>query len=279
MRVVDRIVKLPRGCSSVELIVSGCLHFGHAGTLEHEIRRMIDYVAAAENRRLILLGDVTDGISVSDPRFNPREVAKWLDLEDLSNRIILEAERAVTFFGPVKDRIDGLVEGNHESKPRRVNQVDLHRVLWKGLGVESLGLRAFLRYTFHGRDRGDSEPVSVFCEHGAGGASTVGVVLNRLVQRAKDFPGAAIYLGAHHHRNGSATAESTRFDAASGKLVRSSPLVATVGTFLEYHQRGKETYGEMFAMSPHGIGPGKVTIRPWAKKPEERVGYAFPYWT
>ncbi len=240
---------------------------------------MVRYIAAEPNRRLILMGDVTDGISLSDPRFSPLEVAEWLRTEDLTNRIILEAERAVDILRPIRDRIDGIVLGNHEFRPQRVNQVDIHRILLKGLGAESMGHLGFLRYTFVGRDRGESRPISFYLEHGSGGAGTVGVVLNKMVTRAKNFPGTSVVAGAHHHRNGATTAETVGFDSAAGRLVHSTTLCMTVGTFLRYHQVNRTSYGEMFMMDPHGIGPGKVTLRPWAKHEGERVGYSFPYWT
>lgn len=278
MQLVDRRVRLPRGCSEVEVLFAGCLHVGHVGTQEKVIKAMVEYVAAAPNRRLVLLGDVTDGISVSDPRFNPREVAPWLATEDLSNRILLEAERAVDMLTPIKDRIDGLVEGNHERKPRSVSQVDLHRVLARGLNIESLGITAFLRYFFIGRDRGEAAPLSIYCEHGSGGAGSVGVVMNKLVKRAKDFPGADAYVGAHHHKSGSSRAEGIRYDVGAGTIRHESPLVVTVGTFMEYFEKGTETYGMTYGMPVPSIGPAKLVISPWAKD-RDRIGYRFPYWS
>lgn len=278
MQRVDRRVKLPRGVREVEVLFAGCLHFGHIGTQEKAIRAMVDYIAAAPNRRLVLLGDVTDGISVSDARFNPREVAPWLSTEDLSNRIMLEAERAVDFLNPIRDRIDGLIEGNHERKPRSVSQVDLHRVLAKGLGVESLGQAAILRYVFVGRDAGESAPVSFYCEHGSGGAGTVGVVINKMTQRAKMFPGADAYVGAHHHKSGCGTAETVRYEPSTGELNRVSVLAVTVGTFMEYYEKGTETYGQTFGMPVSSIGPASFLVRPWEKK-RTRIGYRFPYWS
>lgn len=278
MKLVERIVKVPRGYSDVEVLVSSCLHIGHGSTREEAIHAMVDYIAAAPNRRLILLGDVTDGISISDPRFNPHEVASWLSTEDLSNRIVLEAERAVSILEPIKDRIDALVCGNHELKPKKVAQVDIHRILWKGLGVASLDLMGFVRYTFIGRDRGESKPVVFYCEHGAGGAGNVGAVINKMVKRAKDLPGGLVYCGGHHHRNGATTSETVIYDPETRSLKRSSVLCVTAGTFLAYHIEGRTSYGEQFRLDPHGLGPGKVRVRPWAKHDEERVGYSFPYW-
>ena len=278
MHLAERRIKLERGIKTVEILFSGCLHVGHAGTQEQSILDMVDYIAEKPNRRLVLLGDVTDGISVSDPRFNPREVAPWLATEDLSNRIMLEAERAVSMLHPIRDKIDGLVEGNHERKPRTVAQVDLHRVLAKGLGVQSLGVSAFLKYKFVGRDRGEANPVVFYCEHGAGGAGSVGVVINKLVKRAKDFPGADAYVGAHHHKNGASTAETMSYNEQGGSITRKDPLVVTVGTFMSYFEKGRETYGEVYGMPVPSIGPAKITVQPWGKI-GARVGYSFPYWT
>lgn len=277
MQTVERRVKLDRGVKEVEVLLAGCLHIGHRACRESEIRDMVDYIAAAPNRRLILMGDVTDSINVTDPRFNPQEIAPWIATEDLSNRLVLEAERAVDILKPIKDRIDGIVLGNHEHRPKRNHQVDVHRILTTGLGVDSMGVLGFLEYTFIGRDRGPSEPVVFYLEHGSGGASTVGIVLNKMTKRAKDFTGAHVVAGAHHHRNGAATAETVSYDLKEKKIVHGSTLCVTVGTFLRYHLPNQTSYGEMFNMDPHGIGPGKVVIRPWAKD-GRRIGYSFPYY-
>jgi hypothetical protein len=273
VQLVERRVRVPRGYSEVEVILAGCLHVGHRASREHEIRDMVEYVAAAPNRRLVLMGDVTDSINISDPRFSPAEVAPWIATEDLSNRLVLEAERAVDILSPIRNQIDAIVCGNHENRPKRNHQVDLHRILTDGLGAPSMGLLGFLRYTFVGRDRGESAPVVFYLEHG------VGVVLNKMVKRAKDFPGAHVVAGAHHHRNGATTAETVQYDSAAGKIVHGSTLCVTVGTFLRYHLPAQTSYGEMFNMDPHGIGPGKVRVKPWAKKEGDRVGYSFPYWS
>ena len=257
------------------MLLAGCLHVGHRACRENEIRDMVDYVKAAPNRRLILMGDVTDSINVSDPRFSPAEVAPWLATEDLPNRLVLEAERAVDMLSPIRDRIDAIVIGNHENRPKRNFQVDLHRILTTGLDAPSMGLLGFLRYTFVGRDRGESSPVVFYLEHGSGGAGTVGIVLNKMVKRAKDFPGADVVAGAHHHRNGATTAETVHYDPATNQIRHGSTLCVTVGTFLRYHLPAQTSYGEMFNMDPHGIGPGKVRLRPWAKR--DRVAYSFPY--
>lgn len=279
MQLVERRVKVPRGFGEIEVLLAGCLHVGHRATRENEIRDMVDYVSAAPNRRLVLMGDVTDSINITDPRFSPAEIATWIPTEELSNRLVLEAERAIDMLSPVKDRIDGIVIGNHENKTKRNHQVDLHRILTNGLGAPSMGLLGFLRYTFVGRDRGESAPVVFYLEHGSGGAGTVGVVLNKMVKRAKDFPGAHVVAGAHHHRNGATTAETVQYDSARGKIVHGSTLCVTVGTFMRYHLPGQTSYGEMFNLDPHGIGPGKVIVRPWAKKEGDRVAYSFPYWS
>lgn len=279
MEIVKRRIKVPRGCSDVSVILSGCCHVGHGSANEPAMHEMVKYIAAEPNRRLILMGDVTDSISVSDPRWSPLEVASWLKTEDLSNRIVLEAERAIQIFSPIKDRIDGIVIGNHENKPKRMVQVDIHRMLCNGLNAPSIGLMGFLQYTFVGRDRGEAKPLTMYLEHGSGGAGTVGVIMNKMVKKAKDFTGVQIAAGAHHHRNGAVTAETIHYDAATGELKREAVLCVTVGSFLEYHTPNRTNYAEMFGLSPHGIGPGKVTLRPWAKRDDDRVGYAFPYWS
>ncbi len=277
MELVEKKLKLARGVKSVEIILSGCWHLGHGSANEDAIRAMIKYIKSEPNRRLILMGDITDGIGLTDKRYNPLEVAPWLSVQDMSNRIVLEVERAIDFIQPIRDQVDAVVLGNHCAKPRRTIHVDIHRMLTNGIGAPSLGMIGFMRYVFSGRDRGESRPVSLYLEHGSGGAGTVGVVLNKMVQRAKDFPGTDIVGGAHHHRSGAVTADTVRYDPETGTMSNRSTLCVTAPSFMDYHFPGRESYAEQMNMSPHSIGPGKIVVRPW-ENGEKRVGYAFPYW-
>jgi hypothetical protein len=99
MDLVERRVKVARGQRRIELYFAGCLHFGHVGCDEATIKRMVDHVAADDSRYLCLLGDVIGAIGVADPRFNPREVAPWVDMGDLSDLIPQQNRRAATMLG------------------------------------------------------------------------------------------------------------------------------------------------------------------------------------
>lgn len=285
MDLVERRLKVARGTRRIEVYFAGCLHFGHVGCDEDTIRRMVDHVAEKDYRYICLLGDVIDAIGCADPRWNPREVAPWVNMEDLSDLIPQQNRRAATMLGRIpRDRILAFLEGNHPRKVRKVNYIDAHRALGELLGIAQQREAVFLRLVFQGRDAGEAAPITFYLEHGEGGAGTPETVLTKLKRRAVMHPGADAYVGSHHHKAGFTTATSAGLaPTAELKLSHKEIAVMTAGCALSYYEKGTETYGQDFHMPVANIGPAKLVLYPWGRpgskhKDAERVSYVFPWW-
>lgn len=286
MQLVERKVKLGRGIRDVEVYFAGCLHFGHVGANERSIEIMLDHVAARPNRFLVLLGDVIDAINPSDPRFNPREVAPWVNMEDLSDLCPQQNRRAALYLKRVPpERILAFLSGNHPRKVRTNYYFDAHKNLAEMLGVAHQEESAFLRVRFTGRDAGDADPVTFYIEHGSGGAGSPEAVLQKLKKQAHKHPGADAFVGSHHHKLAFSTLTSAGIDPKKMKLVHREVPVITTGCHLSYYEQGTETYGENYHMPVASIGPAKVRIYPWgkpgAKKMHaegQRIACVYPWW-
>jgi len=129
MEIVTR--ELPRDC---EIIDTGDWHIGVANTNESGIFEMIEYVASAPNRYLIVKGDLIDCISVTDKRFSLTSFAGHVTTPQD------QADRVLEILRPIKDRILFLLLGNHEYK--LINKFDLLRYWCNELEVPWGGVMA-----------------------------------------------------------------------------------------------------------------------------------------
>lgn len=287
MKLTRRVIPLGRGVKQAEIIFGGCLHVGHIGCNEDSIEAMVRYVASEPNRFLVLLGDAIDAINPADKRWNPRECATWVTTFQLSDICAEQARRAFKILREIpKERFLGMIEGNHERKVRSVNYHDVHRQLCESLGVESLDTQAFLQIQFKGRDSGTAEPVTIYLEHGSGGAGSPEAVLTKLKKQATKHPNADAYVGSHHHKAAFSTHTTAGLKKGSLEIEHVEVPVVTAGCHLSYYEKGTETYGSIYGMPVPSIGPAKLVVHPWGSpylSPKirgsvSRVTYRYPWW-
>lgn len=287
MKITRKRITLGRGVREAEIVFAGCLHVGHIGCNEASIEAMVHYVADKPNRFLVLLGDATDAINPADPRWNPRECARWVTTFQLSDICAEQNRRAYKILKDVpKDRFLGAIEGNHPRKVRTVNYHDVHRALCESLDIENLDSTAFLQIQFKGRDLGAADPVTFYVEHGSGGAGSPEAVLTKLKKQATKHPNADAYIGSHHHKAAFSTHTTAGLKKGTLELEHIEVPVVTAGCHLSYYEKGTETYGEIYGMPVPSIGPAKMVVHPWGSpylSPKirgsvSRVTYRYPWW-
>jgi hypothetical protein len=127
--------------ASYEIIDTADWHIGVANCNESGIFEMIEYVASAPNRYIIVKGDIVDAIPVTDKRFA---------LCSFNNNQVTtpqqQAERVVEILRPIKDRILFLELGNHEYK--LINVYDMLRYWCKELETPWGGVMAKFCHTY-----------------------------------------------------------------------------------------------------------------------------------
>lgn len=232
-----------------------------------------------------------DAINVSDKRFNPREVAPWVNMEDLADLCPQQCRRAALYLSRIPpERILAMLSGNHPRKTRTDYYFDSHRMLADMLKVPFQEEAAFVRLTFVGRDAGESRPITLYIEHGSGGAGSPEAVLTKLKKQAHKHPGADVYAGSHHHKLGMTTLTSAGIDPERMQIVHREIPVVTAGCHLSYYEstaNGKsvETYGLNYHMPVASIGPALLRVWPWGKPgvkkmhaESERISCVYPWW-
>ena len=85
----------------------------HEGTIlqhEHGLERMMEMVLSDKNNYVAILGDLAEGITIDDKRYDPATT------DDRSPTPLQQYKALVELFKPIKDRIIVVLEGNHDYK-------------------------------------------------------------------------------------------------------------------------------------------------------------------
>jgi len=230
-------------------------------------------------------GDFCEYIGIHDKRWDPDSLpahVKARDLGSLGNKQIHEIR---DLFYPIRHKCLGLCLGNHEKKYQIMQeQTHLHSWLCTELEVPNLEYSAFFDLGFCRRPRtkepqlfnsypgaGGNGTISFrfFIHHGAGGATTPGGKLNRLIQ-FMDYFEAQIYMINHVHGKSGTRIISIGANADCTKLEKKHKLGVICGGYLDTYTQNATTYGEMKGYRPSILGASKVLIEPdkykfWSK--------------
>lgn len=88
------------------IFLAGDLHLGSPLAHVHAFGRMIRMVKEDDSARLVLMGDLLDAITFTDPRYS----------EEISSTPVEQANAMVEMLRPVQEKILCILEGNHERK-------------------------------------------------------------------------------------------------------------------------------------------------------------------
>ncbi len=89
----------------------------HIGTIHCEEDRLCRDIAIAQadpEMRVILIGDLTDCINISDKRFDPACIKPSYMLKDIAKLAQIQTSDAVVTFRPIAKQVDYFLRGNHE---------------------------------------------------------------------------------------------------------------------------------------------------------------------
>lgn len=103
---------------------------------------------------------------------------------------------------PIKDRILGGIDGNHEHAAIRDADLSLVELLCDRLGIPYCGDQAVIRMHIAPGKNGPGRmgrSATIYAIHGSGGGSTEGATLNVVAKLTKMFNGADLYMCGHTH--------------------------------------------------------------------------------
>lgn len=238
---------IERDCGNHEfiyLIPISDLHIGDIYFNEKKFLHLRDYIVQNSNVFVILLGDIFNSAtknSVSDIYSeikNPQEAKKY----------------AYNMFKPMKDKILGIVSGNHEQRIWRESGSDISEDLALLLGCEYNREGLFLNIKVGNYKNNGKVNYTVYCTHGSGGGTTVGAKAN-VMEKTSKIVLADIYIIGHIHGKHSFDDEYIVPDVRHKRLEKIRRLYVGGASFLEWGG-----YSEQKLMKPYSTGSPKIVL-------------------
>ena len=201
----------------------------HLGSRFHDARardRVIREIEKTPNAYILLLGDWMDNAlkssvgSTYEQIMNPHE----------------QIREAAGILYPVRDRIIGVTEGNHEMRSfEEVGLLPMYLLCSKlELNLDRVySMGAFLLFVGLKGTKHRREVFSIYCKHGAGGGGTIGSKANAL-NKMKDDIIADVYLCGHTHQNMAFPGKIYLADPNKKKLTEHRRLFVNTGSFLNW---------------------------------------------
>jgi hypothetical protein len=215
---------------------------------QYKLQGYLDWVAERDNAKIIIMGDIYN-ISTRTSKTSP-----------FGNKQDEEAI-AIKLFEPVKDKIIGVLRGNHCNRLRDTANWECLLSFCRILGIEDKYYKSSQAMIVRVGDgiRGDNrwgEYYTIYAHHTTSGGNTIGGKMNRIQKLRSLVSGADIYLGAHNHAIGVVKMEDQRMNIRARKLEAHPVYYVDSGGFLEWNN----AYPEEKMMEPTHIGAPRIRL-------------------
>ncbi len=222
------------------LIPLGDVHYGSKDCDVDIFKAHIEMIKKMDNCAVILMGDLTStgtrdsvGAGAYDDICTPEE----------------QYYRMLDFLEPIKDKIIGILQGNHEERVRNASSFDINKLFARDLKVPYLQYGAALKLKVNEIN------IHVYAIHGGSCATTLAGKMNAC-RKMQEKVNADIYLHAHTHGLDYSPQIYYEIDNRSRTVVQRIRHFVLTGSFVTWDS----SYGEMKNLSPSPIGIPKIRL-------------------
>lgn len=214
----------------IEVIPIADLHIGDPASRDNVIKSLLNGVSENENRYAILVGDLMNTAIANSKSDSYSELMKPSE----------QLQRCYELLAPVKDKILGIVSGNHEERISRSVGVDMTQVLATELNLQHLysdtSALIFLRFGCR-KDKKRPMNYSIYVNHGHGGGRRPGGKINGLADFGSIIDADCFIIG-HTHLPASFKDQAFRVIPQSGTAVLRERLFVNTASALGYSGYG-----------------------------------------
>lgn len=223
----------------INLYAIGDLHIGDRNCDYKSANAMID--KAAKDPYAVVLG-MGDWLNVA----TKQSVGKAVFDQNMDTTE--QMKLAKKMFAPVKDKLIGLLEGNHEFRLSKEG-ICVTDILADNLETEYLGYSVVINISVAGKS------YSVYATHGHGGGGTKGGVINKL-SKLSNIVIADVYLRGHSHQLLEFKEPIRLADPSTNRVVEKIRRYVDTGSYLTYD----DSYAEQANYTPSIIGSPIITF-------------------
>lgn len=255
-----------------KLIPLGDVHYGNRGCNKKLFETAVAQIAKQPNTYTILMGDMCEAINYRDPRFAPECIDGSFSIENLDRLFQIQCEYVINTLMPIRHKIIGIHEGNHEIKVRSHNHFDMTGCMAKALGIKNLRSVAWTCLKFY-RSKTSVYRIFIHSLHGAGGATTLAGIINKMRNIAEGMSNSRIILMGHTHKAFAQFLDPrlhVRYRHRKMVLDAEAIIIANTGSFLKGYCEGTTSYVEQKGLRPIDLGTICIKIIP----DKNKIGYA-----
>ena len=211
----------------IEVHVLADLHIGDFMCDFKLIQERIEHIKNTPNAYCILDGDLMDtaiSSSIGDTygaNLQPMEQMK----------------QCVKIFEPIKDKILGVLPGNHENRVYKSDGLDITEIMCAQLGIPEryspTTALLFIRFGRNGHQHGRPQLYTIYATHGSGGGRKEGGKVNRLADLAT-IVDADIYICGHTHWPAVFRNSFFRVSGANSSVAQVEKLFINAAASLDY---------------------------------------------
>lgn len=164
-------------------------HIGSSAFMEKEFKETIKYIQSNDNVYAVIGGDLIDNACL---------VGKNLGIFDNQLSPMQQIEKAIEYIRPIKDKILGVVSGNHEARSEKVTGLNPMTLICTELGLQNVYRNnlAIIKIKLGKREDDNRATYVLLVHHGVG---TDKSSLNKDKEFINSFEGADIICTGHTH--------------------------------------------------------------------------------
>jgi len=225
----------------------------HVGHVDHDKKLFADTVKWIKdnNAYTILLGDLIDGISQKDRRYENDSIADEFK-PHLDNLHYKQTEAFIKAIMPIKDNVIGILGGNHELTVKKQFGFDAISVIAQRLEKPILTDPSYVIIRF--KDGNASRLFNIFCSHGNWmGGRKRGSKINAIEDKMTDFD-FDVLLAGHTHDRFVSTRKRISI-SKGGKIEKTKKTFINTGSFTTtYTDSNIDTWASRSIFSPQSAG-------------------------
>lgn len=238
--------------TDIYIYALGDIHIGDKGFTnesEKKLKGYIEYIRKTPNAFAILQGDILNcatRVSKSSP------FEQSMDLKE-------QITKAIEILKPIKHKILGAIDGNHEQRLSDFSGYSPMISLCERLDIDYMKDSALyiIRMACHSKKDIPRTSFTVYSHHTTGGnGRTVGSKINRVEVMREIVANADVYCGSHNHMLGAVPAVTQMINATEGKIDIVRQMLVDCGGYLEWNN----TYAERTMLPPLKIGSPRIHL-------------------
>lgn len=218
--------------SEIQIVPLGDLHIGASNCMYKEIKDIIDYIANNENVYTVLLGDIIDNGVITG------KVASAVYDNQLSP--MQQIQKAVELLSPIKNKILGVVSGNHEFRSSKAIDVNPLYLVCSELGIQNLYNDSMgiikIQLGIDGRkDHKSLQCYTLLIHHGKGTAESA---IKKDHEFINQFEGIDCIITGHTHQSRVAKFKKLVVNKYSNVVTEKDITVIVCNSFLKEAEYG-----------------------------------------